>query len=319
MAENLLSAPTVAKAKPTDKPVKMSDGGGLLLEVRPNGAKWWRWRYTFAGKEKMLSLGVYPAVSLSDARERRNEARALLTAGTDPSESRKADKAAQAHAQVIATKVATGEPLPGTFEAVARAWLAVRRDEWAPSYFDKIEARLINDVFPHIGSTPAGDVTPPDLLALLRRIEARGAIESARRVRETCSLVFLRPGSELREAEWSEFDLDAGTWLVPAARMKRRKHGKENGADHLVPLSRQAVEILRELQPLTGRGLHVFPGVRHRDQPMSENTLNAALDALGRAYNRTEFLEQCRQMMQTWADYLDRLRIGAQVVQIRAA
>ncbi|MDQ5898643.1 MAG: hypothetical protein QG612_2729 [Pseudomonadota bacterium] len=219
-------------------------------------------------------------MTLAEARKRRDDARALVAAGTDPSEARKEAKASRAQAQEIEAKREAGEPLPGTFEAVARDWLAVRRDEWAPSYFEKIEARLANDVFPYVGRTPIGDVTPPDLLALLRRIEARGAIESARRVRETCSLVFrfavaegrvisdpardlagalkthtrrhipavtdpvrfgellraidayrgtppvraalqlaalvfLRPGSELREAEWSEFDLEAGAWLVP--------------------------------------------------------------------------------------------------------
>lgn len=427
MPENLLSDQAIRKAAPSEKPRKLSDGGGLLLEIRPEGGKWWRWRYRFDGKEKMVSLGTYPAVSLADARSRRNEARAQVAAGVDPSQARKAGKAAKVQAQQVAVLLASGEAMPGSFEAVARAWLDIRRDEWAPRYFEKIKARLENDVYPYIGTKPVGEVTPPELLALLRRIEARGAIETARRVRETCSLVFrfaiaegkltsdpardlagalkthttrhipaitdplrfgellrsisayrgtpavrtalqlaalvfLRPGSELREAQWAEFDLDAGMWLVPATRMKRRKAGKENGPAHLVPLSTQAVALLRDLHPLTGRGAYVFPGVRHRDQPMSENTLNAALDAmgfngnehrahgfrssartmlherlnlpteaieaqlahsvpdaLGRAYNRTEFIEQRRLMMQTWADYLDRLREGAQVLPFKAA
>lgn len=405
----------------------LSDGGGLSLLVQPTGAAWWRLRYWITGKENRLSLGTYPAVSLADARKRRDDARVLIAAGTDPSTARKDAKSASVQAQHVATLKANGEPLPGTFESVARAWLAIRRSEWAPSYFDKIEARLVNDVFPYIGTMPIGDVTPPALLVLLRRMEDRGAIESARRARETCSLVFrfavaegsvtsdpardlagalkkhirrhipaitdplrfgellrsidayrgtpqvrtalqlaalvfLRPGAELREAQWNEFDLDAGAWLVPAARMKRRKAGKENGPDHLVPLSHQAVALLRELQLLTGRGTYLFPGVRHRDQPMSENTLNAALDAmgytgdehrahgfrasartmlherlsipteaieaqlahsvpdaLGTSYNRTQFLDQRRLMMQTWADYLDRLRAGAQVLAFKGA
>jgi integrase len=427
MAENLLTDPTIRKAVPGEKARKLSDGGGLVLEIRPEGGKWWRFRYQFGGKEKMISLGTYPAVTLAEARRRRNEARHKITAGIDPSQARKAAKATQVQAQQVATLLASGEALPGTFEAVARAWLEIRQGEWAPRYFDKIKARLENDVFPYIGAKPVAEVTPPDLLTLLRRIEGRGAIESARRVRETCSLVFrfavaegkltsdpardlagalkshttrhipaitdplrfgellrsidayrgthavrtalqlaalvfLRPGSELREARWDEFDLDAGTWLVPAARMKRRKDGKENGPPHLVPLSRQAVALLRELQPLTGRGAYLFPGVRHRGEPMSENTLNAALDAmgytgaehrahgfrssartmlherlnlpteaieaqlahsvpdaLGRAYNRTEFIEQRRLMMQVWADFLDCLRKGAQVLPFKAA
>ncbi|ACB35239.1 integrase family protein [Leptothrix cholodnii SP-6] len=422
---NNLTDTAIRKATPGEKPRKLADGGGLYLELQPSGARYWRIKYRLDGKENRLSLGVYPAVSLADARRRRDEVRALIAAGTDPSQTRKDTKAAKVQVQVIATLQAGGEPLPGTFEAVALAWLVIRRGDWAPRYFDKIEARLANDVFPYIGHLPVADVTPPALLVMLRRIEARGAIETARRVRETCSLVFrfavaegnvtsdpardlagalkthttrhipaitdpqrfgellrsidayrgtpavrtalqlaalvfLRPGAELREAQWNEFDLDAGTWLVPAARMKRRKTGKENGPDHLVPLSRQAVALLRDLHPLTGRGAYLFPGVRHRDQPMSENTLNAALDAmgytgdehrahgfrssartmlherlnlpteaieaqlahsvpdaLGRAYNRTEFVAQRRLMMQTWADYLDRLRTGAQVVHFK--
>lgn len=429
MATNTLTDRTIKAAIKTategGKVRPLSDGGGLSLLVQPSGAAWWRLRYWIASKENRLSLGTYPAVSLADARKRRDDARGLIAAGTDPSTARKDAKSASLQAQHVATLKANGEPLPGTFEAVARDWLAIRRGGWAQSYFDKIEARLVNDVFPYIGDVPIGDVTPPALLVLLRRIEDRGAIESARRVRDTCSLVFrfavaegrgtsdpardlvgalkkhtrrhipaitdplrfgellrsidayrgtpqvrtalqlaalvfLRPGAELREAQWNEFDLDAGAWLVPAARMKRRKEGKENGPDHLVPLSRQAVALLRELQLLTGRGAYLFPGVRHRDQPMSENTLNAALDAmgyngdehrahgfrasartmlherlsippeaieaqlahsvpdeLGTSYNRTQFLDQRRQMMQTWADYLDRLRAGAQVVPIK--
>ena len=158
MPENLLSDQAIKKAKPEAKPRKLSDGGGLLLEVRPEGGKWWRWRYRFSGKEKMLSLGTYPAVPLAEARKRRDEARALVAAGQDPSEARKAGKAEHQRQQEAEALAAAGEPLPGTFEAVARDWLAVRRDEWAPSYFEKIEAR--------------------------------DTIESVRRVRETCSLVF---------------------------------------------------------------------------------------------------------------------------------
>lgn len=190
MPENLLSDPTIRKAAPGEKPRKLSDGGGLVLEIRPGGGKWWRYRYQFGGKEKMLSLGTYPAVTLAEARRRRNEAREKITAGTDPSQARKEAKATQVQAQQVATLQASGEALPGTFEAVALAWLDIRRGEWAPKYFDKIKARLENDVHPYIGNKPVADVTPPDLLAVLRRIEARGAIESARRVRETCSLVF---------------------------------------------------------------------------------------------------------------------------------
>lgn len=426
-ALNNLTDTAIRKAAPGEKPRKMADGGGLYLELQPSGAKYWRLKYRFGGKEKRLSLGTYPAVTLAEARRRRDDAKALLASGTDPSAARQAAKADKVQAEQVATLLASGEPLPGTFEAVARDWLAVQRDGWAPSYHVKVEARLANHVFPYIGNLQAADVAPPDLLAVLRRVEARGTVESAGRVRETCSqvfrfavaegritsnpardlagalkthvtkhipaiteplrfgellrcidayrgtpavraalqlaaLVFLRPGSELREAKWVEFDLDAAVWLVPAERLKRRKAGKLHGPPHLVPLSRQAVAILQDLFPLTGRGEHVFPGVRHRNEPMSLNTLNAALDAmgfngdehrahgfrasartmlherlnyppevieaqlahsvpdaLGRAYNRTQHADRRRDMLQAWADYCDRLRIGAQVLPLRTA
>ncbi|WP_298231909.1 integrase arm-type DNA-binding domain-containing protein [uncultured Azohydromonas sp.] len=414
-------------AAETGKAVKVKDSGGLYLEAQPSGAGWWRLRYWLAGKENRLSLGTYPDTGLKDARLKRDEARRLVLAGTDPSAARKAGKEAQRQQAEVQRLAAAGEPLPGSFEEVARRWHALRSHEWAPSYADKIIARLQGKVFPYIGARPVVDIKPPELLALLRRCEAAGIVETAHRVRDTCSevfrfavaeglaesdpardlagalrrhttkhiasitdparfgellraiagyrgtpvvkaalnlaaLVFLRPGEELRCARWEEFDLAAGTWLVPADRMKRRQAGKLYGPDHLVPLSRQAVDILRELQPLTIRSGLVFQGERDRGKPISNNTLNAALDslgftsaehrahgfrasartmlherlrvapevieaqlahavpdALGRAYNRTTFEEQRRDLMQTWADYLDRLRAGAEVVPLRGA
>lgn len=407
-----LTDAAVRNAKPTEKSRKLSDAAGLYLEVRPEGGKWWRWRYRFAGREKLLSLGVYPEVSLSEARTKRDELRKLLASGADPSVTRKAEKAAR-----------EGDAA-NSFEVIAREWYATKRTEWSASYGEKIIARFEADVFPYIGRRPVADVTPPELLEVLRRIEGRGVIETAHRARENCSQVFrfavatgratsdpardlkdalrkpvvkhfaaitkpermaellracagyagtpvvrtalllapmllLRPG-ELRHAQWAEFDLDAATWLVPAARMKREKAGKLQGAPHMVPLPYQAVEALRDLEQLTGRNAYVFRGERHHDRPMSENTVNAALramgfaaeevtghgfratartmlverlgvdesvieaqlahsvkDSLGRAYNRTEFIEQRRAMMQTWADYLDKLRKGADVVAIK--
>ena len=323
--------------------------------------------------------------------------------------------------------MAAGLPAVGSFEEVARRWHALRAPDWAPSYSTKIIARLEGKAFPYIGARPIGEIQPPELLAVLRRCEEAGIVETAHRVRDTCAevfmfavsegiaqsnpardlaralrthttrhiasiteplrfgellraiagyrgtpvvkaglslaaLVFLRPGQELREARWDEFDLGNATWSVPAARMKRRKAGKENGPDHIVPLSRQAVAVLEELWPLTGRQPLVFQGLRNREKPMSENTLNAALDslgfsagehrahgfrasartmlaerlaiapevieaqlahavpdALGRAYNRTTFMTQRRDLMQRWADYLDQLRDGAQVLPLRSA
>ena len=409
------------------KPRKMSDGGGLVLEARPNGAGWWRLRYWRDGKEGMLSLGVYPEVSLKTARERRDDARRLLAAGGDPSQQRKAEKAQRNQIRTAQALADAGLPAVGTFEEVARRWHALRSPDWAATYSDKIIARLEAKVFPYVGARPVSEIQPPELLKILRRCEEAGIVETAHRVRDTCSevfrfavsegiansdpardlagalrkhttrhissitdpvrfgellraiatyrgtpvvkaglalaaLVFLRPGQELREARWEEFDLDAGLWMVPASRMKRGKAGKSNGPDHAVPLSRQAIEVLEEIRPLTGHQPWVFQGLRNREKPMSENTLNAALDslgfgsaehrahgfrasartmlaerlgiapevieaqlahavpdALGRAYNRTQYLEQRRALMTQWADYLDQLRAGAKVLPIKVA
>lgn len=404
-----LTAITVRAAKATDKPLKLSDEKGLFLEVRPGGGKWWRLRYRHAGREKMLSLGVYPEVSLADARERRDEARRLLASGIDPSAARKAERAAQAGAE--------------TFEAIAREWFETRREGWSAGYADKVIRRLELDVFPRIGNEPISAISPPALLAVLRRIEARGVVETAHRALESCSQVFrfaiasgraqsdpgrdlkgvlrqpepvhfpaitrpdrlaellraidgyrgtyvvraalqlmpmllVRPG-ELRFAEWSEIDLEGAVWTIPAKRMKRPKRGKLHGEPHIVPLAVQAVAVLRDLHSVTGRGALVFPGGRGPDRPMSDNTVNAALrtlgfpadevtghgfratartllqerlgidgdvieaqlahtvrGSLGRAYNRTEFQAQRVTMMQTWADYLQRLRMGGHVVEL---
>ncbi|MFT3818336.1 MAG: integrase arm-type DNA-binding domain-containing protein [Rubrivivax sp.] len=413
-------------AAESGKARKISDGGGLLLEARPTGAGWWRWRFWRDGTEGMLSLGTYPEVSLAQARQKRDTARKDAAAGVDPSQARKTAKAERKAAAAAAALEAAGLPAADSFEAVAREWHAARRDDWSASYAEKVLARLVTDVFPYIGRRQVASITPAELLDVLRRIEARGVIETAHRAHESCSQVFryavgkglvasdpardlkgllrkpqvrhfpaitkperlaellhacdgyagtpvvraalrlapmllLRPG-ELRQAQWAEFDLDGATWTIPAERMKREKAGKASGPPHLVPLPPQAVQVLRDLQPLTGAGPWVFRGERHHDRPMSENTVNAALramgfpadevtghgfratartilaerlnvpetvieaqlahsvrDSLGRAYNRTQFLDQRRTMMVTWADYLDRLRKGAAVVPIKAA
>lgn len=413
-----LTDAALRKAKPQGKPYKMPDGRGLHAEVRPSGAIWWRFRYRYGGVEKMLSLGTYPDTTLKAARQARDEARSQVEAGTDPSQARQASKTASRAEQEAQALAAAGLPVPGTFEHLARAWHLTRKPQWSESYASKVLRRLELDVFPYLGTVQAATIKPPQLLEVLRRIEGRGALETAQRVREACSqafrygvatgalesdpardlagalvrpvvkhfaaitepegfgqllaavdgyrgtpivraclrlapLVFVRPGAELRGACWAEFDLDGQTWTIPAERMKRTKDGKANGAPHLVPLSRQAVAILRELHPLTGHGPLVFRGEREHTKPISENTLNKALDllgfdaqqmrahgfrasartllherlgfapeviehqlahrvpdALGRAYNRTEFLEQRRAMMQAWADYCDQLRAG---------
>lgn len=427
MARDLIPGDATIKAiKPGDARKRLADGDGLyLLLFVKGGSHGWRLDYAIHGRRKTLSLGTYPDTGLALARRKASEARKLLSDGTDPSDARKAGKT-QAEERREADRLAdAGMPAANSFEAVARDWHATRRDEWAASYADKVLARQVADVFPHIGRRPIAEITAPELLDVLRKIEARGVIETAHRAHETCSQVFryavgaglvasdpardlkgllrkpqaqhfpaivkperlaellracdgyagtpvvrtalhlapmllLRPG-ELRHAEWAEIDLDAAEWTVPAARMKREKAGKLNGAPHLVPLPRQAVEALRDLHPLTGSGKMVFRGERHHERPMSENTVNAALramgfpadevtghgfratartmlaerlnvaesvieaqlahsvkDSLGRAYNRTEFVEQRRAMLQAWADYLDRLRKDAAVVAMPA-
>jgi integrase len=327
-----LTAAALRAAKPQAKAYKLFDGGGLYLEVSPAGGKWWRWKYRYGGKEKRLSLGVYPEVSLKVARQKRDAVRQQLAAGIDPGQTRKAEKLAQGGAE--------------SFEAIAREWHAKFSPGWAVSHRDGILRRLERDVFPWLGQRPIAELKAPELLAVLRRIESRGALESSHRAKQNCGqvfryavatgradrdptgdlrgalpppkekhhasiiepkriggllraidayegffatkcalrlapLVFVRPG-ELRQAQWQEFDLDKAEWRIPAERMKAREQ-------HIVPLARQAIEILRELEPLTNRGLtgkpdaprYVFPGAQSRLRPMSNNAVLAALRRMG--------------------------------------
>ena len=385
---------------------KVTDGQGLHLLVKAAG-KYWRLSYRFLGKQKTLALGVYPEVSLAQARQRRDQARKLLAEGTDPSVAKRADK--------VARKLAADN----TFEAVAQAWLAKTKALRAESTDAKVQGWLKNDVLPAIGRLPISEITPRDVLDLVRKVEKRGAIDSATRMKQLCGqifryavaegsaerdvtadlrgalavrrtvhlaaitepakvgallraihgysghpvtvaalklapLLFVRPG-ELRHAEWSEIDFDAAEWRIPGTKMKM-------GADHIVPLATQAVEVLAELQKLTGRARYVFPSVRTGARPMSENTVNAALrgmgyssdmhtahgfratartildevqgervdliehqlahavkDVNGRAYNRTAHLPARKEMMQRWANYLEQLRAGGEVIQLRTA
>lgn len=425
MARNLISSDTTIKAVRSGDPRKrLTDGDGLyLLLFVKGGSHGWRFDYTFNGRRKTLSLSTYPDTTLATARRKAQDARELVAAGGDPSQQRKLSRAAHEVARTVEVRKSQGLPPLDSFEAIAREWFTVKRDAWAPSYSEKIIARLEADVFPWIGQAPIAGITAPQLLEVLRRIEARGVIETTHRALENCGQVFryamaagkaptnpardlkdalkrpdprnfpaitepkrfgellracdayaatpvvraalklapmllLRPG-ELRFGEWAEIDLDAALWTVPAMRMKRELREKLLGAPHLVPLPRQAVAVLRELHPLTGGGRFIFRGERHHDRPMSDNTINAAMramgfakdevtghgfratartmlherlnfdpnvieaqlahsvrDSLGRAYNRTEFIEQRRVMLQKWADYLDKLRKGAEVVPL---
>lgn len=398
-----LTVVLIRNAKPGQKPHRLFDGGGMYLEVMATGRKYWRMKYRFAGKEKRLALGVFPEVGLAEARARRDQAREKLRAGRDPSAERQAAKVR------AVLNAAT------TFEAVAREWLETQRAKLAQSTFEKAEWTLAENVFPWMGGLPIAGIEAPEVLATLRRIEARGANETAHRTRERIAqvfryaiatgrakhnpvgdlrgalapvvrtsraaitdpaqvgdllraidgytgqfvtrcalrlapLLFVRPG-ELRAMEWAEIDLAGAEWRIPASKMKMRE-------EHIVPLAPQAVEILRELQPLTGPvperqgtyGRYVFPSLRTGTECMSENTVNAALRRLGydkatmtghgframastrlnelgwspdvierqlahaernpvrAAYNRAKYMQERRQMMCAWADYLDTLR-----------
>lgn len=426
MARELISSDaTIRNIKPGDPRKRLPDGAGLYLRLFVNGGSHgWRLDYTIHGVRKSLSLGTYPDTGLALARRKADEARRLVSEGTDPSKVRKVKRAELVEAREAARLADAGLPPRDSFEAVAREWLSgIHGAKVSTGHAERTQIRLEQDVFPWIGRRPVGAIKPAELLECLRRVEKRGAIETAHRVKQACGqvfryaiatdrcdrdpaadlrealtpiqtrhhaavtdpkrvgellracdaykghpvtraalalapLVFQRPG-ELRHAEWTEIDLAAGVWTIPAGRMKRTKQGKATGAPHVVPLSRQAVRILEDLHPLTEGGRYVFPNMRSKDRPMSDAAVLAALrrmnfpkdemtghgwratartllaerlsvpdavieaqlahnvrDSLGRAYNRTEFMQQRRKMMQTWADYLDRLRVGGEVVEL---
>ena len=321
-----LTVNAIRHARSSEKSRKMFDGGGLYLEISPKGYKWWRLKYRFGGKEKRLALGVFPVVPLKEARRRREEARQLLDRKIDPSEHRKAQRAA-------------GDDRSGVnFEAVAREWFTKQAPYWVPGHASRVLRRLELDILPWIGGKPIATITAHQIWAVIRRIEQRGAVESAHRALQKCGqvfryavatgraerdltvdlrgalphvkethlaaltdpkqigpllrvlddykgslivrcalrlapLVFVRPG-ELRRAEWSDIDLDVTEWRFTVTK---------TDTSHLVPLSRQAVEILRELHPLTGQGRYVFPSARtpRGDRPMSDNAILGALRRLG--------------------------------------
>lgn len=317
-----LTDSTCRTAKGREKIYRLHDTGGLYLQVHPNGSRYFRLKYRIGGKARTLALGVYPEVALADARKQRDEARKLIREGTCPSLAKRTQKAAKIISEAQ------------TFRAVAEEWHAKQAPVWAPAHADRVLARLQRDIFPWLGPLPVTGIDPPLLLATLRRVEERGAIESARRTLQTCRaiftyagirpnpaadlsanlaptkpgnfaaitdptaigellramdgftgsfvvkcalrlapLVFVRPG-ELRTMAWADVDLAAREWRYRVTKTE---------VDHVVPLSDQAVEIMRELQPLTGRGRYVFPSARssggHR--PMSDVALLAGLRRLG--------------------------------------
>ena len=316
----------VRNAKAKGKEYKLSDTGGLYLLVKPSGGKLWRMAYRFAGKQKALAFESYPSLSLADARQRRDDAKKLLANGVDPGEIKKAQKAA-----IVAVT-------ENAFEVVAREWHGKFKHTWSEVHADTLMERLERDIFPYIGAKDISEIKPPELLAILRRVESRGALDTAHRERFLCGqifryaiatgraerdpsadlkgalppvkfghraaptdpkdvapllraiddfkctfpvkcalqllpLVFCRPG-ELRAAEWKEFDFENEQWNIPAERMKMKE-------PHIVPLSRQTIAILKELQPLTGSGRYLFPSLRSSQRCMSDNTLNCSFRRMG--------------------------------------
>jgi integrase len=394
-----LTATECKNVKPKDKAYKLTDGGGMFLLIQPNGARYWRMKYRYAGKEKLLALGVFPEVTLSEARQKRDAARRLLDAGDDPGTAKREKKR-----QTI-------EKSEQTFERIAREWHKKGSANWSAAYATKIIDSLEQNVFPSIGKRPVAEISAKEMLDVLHKIEARGALETASRVKQRCSAVFnyaitkllatsnpvlplsgsfqapknknharlkieempefmqrlaaydgrkqtalairflaytfVRTG-ELRLARWSEFDLDAAQWRIPAERMKMKEQ-------HLVPLSKQVVALLQELKVFNGDGELVFPGDRVASKPMSENTILFALyrmgyrskmtghgfrgiastalnemgyrpdvierqlahterDGVRAAYNHAQYLPERVAMMQHWADYLDAIAAGNKVV-----
>ena len=399
-----LTDPKVRQSKPRNKPYKLSDGNGLYLQVQPSGSKYWRLAYRFAEKQKTLALGIYPEITLANARKKRDDAKSYLSKGIDPSNlmSKKVRKRAEV------------ENLENSFESIAREWHEQQKGGWSKNHWERVLVSLENEAFPDIGSFPIQYLTAPHVLAILRKVEKRGALEVAARLLQRCSavfryaiqtgrvesnpvtdlqgalktkkvkhqpalsraelpefldklenydgntitqlalkliiLTFVRTG-ELRGATWNEFDLENAEWRIPAERMKMR-------AEHVVPLSEQAIEILNELKLITGKHELVFPSRQTWKKAMSENTMLFAMYRMGyhgiatvhgfratastilnesgfkpdvierqlahvernkvrAAYHRSEYLEERKQMMQWWANFIDGLKEGSNVIPIR--
>lgn len=394
----------IRRTKPGAKVRKLADGGGLYLEILPNGSRFWRFRFRQAtGKENLLSFGPYPEVGLASAREQRDAARRLLLEGTDPGiyrdQSRQVAKAAA----------------NSTFEKVAREWHALKMRSWTPDYGNNVLHRLECDIFPSIGATAIDEVAHRPIIDMLRKIEARGAHEIAKRNKAVCAQIFsfaiqsgiatrnpiadmrdvlqsVTPGnfpaisaddlpdfllvlrrneacmhpttriglrllmlvfvrtSELIETPWTEIEPDAEDWTIPWHRMKLGKRRLNPiKKDHFVPLASQTRQLLTELRQITGGGKYMLPNLRDHTRPMSNNAFLKALERMGykgdmsghgfralamstikerlgyrhevvdrqlahvhtdkvaRAYDRAEFIDERREMMQAWADYLDKI------------
>lgn len=326
-----LTATEIKAAKPKEKAYKLADGGGMYLEIFPNGTKSWRLKYRFAGKEKRIVFGVYPTVTLSDARGKREDAKRILAAGGDPGKEKQAEKQAKVNA------------FSNSFERLALEWHEHKRPNWSDGYADDILEYLKKDIFPFIGSRAITDLKPAEMLSVLRKMEQRGVLDKLKKTRQACRQIFtyavitgraetnpvvdlasalktpkqkhfphlsveqlpdfLRDlnnysGSivtrnatrllmltglrtiELRASEWADIDFEKSIWSIPAGRMKMRR-------PHIVPLSSQAAELLREVHQLTGRGKYVFPGRNDAGKPMSEASINQVIKRIGYAGQAT--------------------------------
>ena len=377
-----LNARQVEAAKPKDKPYKLADGGGLYLLIKPNGGKYWRLKYRVAGKEKLLALGVYPEVTLADARAKREEAKRGIAGGIDPMEAKREEK--------IAREI----QLNNTFKDIALEWHSSKLKKWSAGYASDILEAFNKDVFPYIGKKPIAEIKPLELLNVLRRIEGRrdaivtGRAEynpapdltSAMQGHESNHFPFLTPkelpdffnalsgysGSELvvlaarlliitglrpgelRGAFWDEINFSKAVWEIPASRMKMRR-------PHVVPLSRQALTLIGQIQELTGNYPLVFPGRNDPRKTMSEASINQVFKRIGYngkvtghgfrhtmstilheqgyntawietqlahvdknsirgTYNHAQYLDGRREMLQWYADYMEALENGENVV-----
>jgi len=321
-----LTATAVRQAKGQAKPVKLADGGGLYLLVKPDGHRYWRYDYRYAGKRKTLALGVCPDISLADARKAHQQARETLAKDIDPGEAKRIER--------ITRHLASAD----SFEAVATEWYEAKLSEKSDSYRDRTQRLLKNDLYPPLGNRPISQITAPELLMALRKVEARGAVDMAHRAKQTAGqvfryavatgraerdpsadlkgalksktkkhhaaitepvevgklllaidafqgtpvvktalqlspLLFQRPG-EIRGMEWTEINWEAEQWEISADKMKMRQ-------PHIVPLCNQAVDLLKEIYRLTGRGRYVFPSARGGSRPLSENGVRTALRTMG--------------------------------------
>ena len=395
-----LSAVKVKQAKPQANTYKLTDGRGLNLEVRPNGSKYWRLSYRYQQKQKTLALGVYPIVTLSDARDGALKAKRLIHKGIDP---------------VINNRQSKATVEGSNFKPIAEEWHKKESGRWSKGHADGVWQTVKADALPHLGDMPIRDIRTADVLFVIKQIEERGALDVAGRIKQRISsifryaiqtgyaefnpvdalkdviqtrkvqhrksisldqlpaylnaldtypgylltqyalklitMTFVRPG-ELRSAEWKDVDIDKAIWRIPAEKMKMDE-------EHIVPLSKQAVDLLKQVKELTSQYDLVFPGSHDHQKPMSENTLTYAIrkrlgfdatahgfrttastilnesgyrvDVIERqlahgernkvraAYNRSQYMAERIEMMQAYSDFLDGVKAGAQVVPINIA